>query len=745
MLLSIVMMVKNEEKNLYRTLKAIKLLMQKIDCELIILDTGSEDNTVSISKEFTDKIYLADWNKNFSDMRNMSISYAKGKWILILDADEEIIKYDKLLEFFNSDNHKKYNSASIELLNFHRVDDEKFTIGKIPRLFRNTEGFRYEGRIHEQPKYELPMYNSILTCKHYGYIYEDEEFRQSKHKRNLELLKNQLLEQPKNPYIHFQLAKQYLWDSKIYDALENIETSYNIYKENNHIPIYIYESMADIYLKSNKNIECEKLCLEYIKKDQKNIDIYYSLAMTQKNIGKYEDSVRNFKKYLNLIDNYDGTTQAKDILSSCNHFNSKNSAYINIVKISYTLSKFDEVIKYFDKIEDSKNLKDIYKELIISLYRTNRFDEILDYYNKTNNSKYEKNLFKESIEQTINFIKEDDKNYIFMLLSNFEGNYGKLNKLRYEKNILSNEYIHILNEEKLNFYYADIIHYSIKQDIDLMSILKNIDYTSIIGFISYLIKTRKETIVYLYKYLNELPNSFDVKNIKVYVGISEVLLGQNFDETKYKKLFDIYITYKYIYLKKIYNIEFNDYELLENFGSLQDRFVIELKLAESTEGDLEYIKYMKKLLIYYPSYKKIIKILIKDFEKGLNESKELKILKNSYKENIKEKINNNNLDEAKYMLAEYNKMFKDDSDILNMEAIIEMLSGNLTKADILFKHSFILNKNNFDTIFNIAYIKALSKDNKEAINCYKYILNNYTDEELLNLAREEIKKYGTSI
>ena len=109
MLLSIVMMVKNEEINLDKTLFALSDLRTEIDSELIILDTGSIDNTVEIAKKYTDKVYFAKWNNNFADMRNISISYATGEWILILDADEKLTNYDRLKEFFNSDLKEKYN------------------------------------------------------------------------------------------------------------------------------------------------------------------------------------------------------------------------------------------------------------------------------------------------------------------------------------------------------------------------------------------------------------------------------------------------------------------------------------------------------------------------------------------------------------------------------------------------------------------------------------------------------------
>ena len=85
------LMVKDEEQNMERCLNSLQPLLKGIDSELIIVDTGSSDGTVEIAKRYTDKVYFKQWFNDFSGMRNYSTSLAKGEWIFIVDADEELV------------------------------------------------------------------------------------------------------------------------------------------------------------------------------------------------------------------------------------------------------------------------------------------------------------------------------------------------------------------------------------------------------------------------------------------------------------------------------------------------------------------------------------------------------------------------------------------------------------------------------------------------------------------------------
>ncbi len=86
MTFSLCMIVKNEAGILRRCLDPIKDLFE----EIIIVDTGSEDDTKKIAREYTDKVYDYEWNDDFSAARNYAFSFATCDYIYSADADEVI-------------------------------------------------------------------------------------------------------------------------------------------------------------------------------------------------------------------------------------------------------------------------------------------------------------------------------------------------------------------------------------------------------------------------------------------------------------------------------------------------------------------------------------------------------------------------------------------------------------------------------------------------------------------------------
>ena len=89
MSLSVVMICHNEEANLPRTLASLAPLLAEPGNDLIVVDSGSTDQTAEIARAHGAKVYVEPW-KGFAQQKNSALDKASGDWILSLDADEAL-------------------------------------------------------------------------------------------------------------------------------------------------------------------------------------------------------------------------------------------------------------------------------------------------------------------------------------------------------------------------------------------------------------------------------------------------------------------------------------------------------------------------------------------------------------------------------------------------------------------------------------------------------------------------------
>ena len=89
MQLSVVIITYNEEANIGRTLESVQPLVADGKGEIIVVDSSSTDRTVEIAKSLGAKVFVEEW-KGYAAQKNSAIDKATGKWILSLDADEEV-------------------------------------------------------------------------------------------------------------------------------------------------------------------------------------------------------------------------------------------------------------------------------------------------------------------------------------------------------------------------------------------------------------------------------------------------------------------------------------------------------------------------------------------------------------------------------------------------------------------------------------------------------------------------------
>lgn len=185
--LSFCAIVKNEKHNLPRCLTSVKPYVD----EMIVVDTGSEDETPEIAREHGANVFSFEWCDDFAAARNYAISQASGEWILTLDADEKlIVEAENWRDILGTN-----SQALVYSLDLINVGDRRSQLGgKLQRIFRNIPEIRYRGRLHEQLIYQghaitgdRRLYLDRVKILHYGY--SNPAFTQQKaRERNIPLL-----------------------------------------------------------------------------------------------------------------------------------------------------------------------------------------------------------------------------------------------------------------------------------------------------------------------------------------------------------------------------------------------------------------------------------------------------------------------------------------------------------------------------------------------------------------------------
>lgn len=145
MIVSAVIITLNEEKNIGRCLESLKFCD-----EIIVVDSGSVDNTLDIARSYNAKVFFNKW-EGYAAQKNIAVALSKNKWVLSLDADEELSKSLK----------EEIEALSVEPFIAYQMPRKTVYLNKwiryggwypnyIVRLFDKTKGKWVGEELHEK-------------------------------------------------------------------------------------------------------------------------------------------------------------------------------------------------------------------------------------------------------------------------------------------------------------------------------------------------------------------------------------------------------------------------------------------------------------------------------------------------------------------------------------------------------------------------------------------------------------------
>lgn len=193
--LSATLIVRNEAAVLPRCLTSLAGLVD----EVVVVDTGSTDDSLSIAAAHGARTFHHPWTGDFSAARNAALDQARGDWILYIDADECAAP----LERHDLDTTLVDRSLVAATVRFRSRSG--FTRYRETRLFRRDPRIRFKNVIHETTMHAieavgdadgLQIGESALSLDHYGYDGNQDH----KHRRNIPLLRERLTREPTHVY-----------------------------------------------------------------------------------------------------------------------------------------------------------------------------------------------------------------------------------------------------------------------------------------------------------------------------------------------------------------------------------------------------------------------------------------------------------------------------------------------------------------------------------------------------------------
>ena len=399
---SLCMIVKDEEAFLDKCLQSVRPLVD----EMIIVDTGSKDQTVEIARGYGAGVYHFKWCDDYSKARNFCIKQAKCDWILIMDADEVIAERDlpKIRQLLTDEyidgyrfilrNYENDRALANIVLNPHNYDEGKGYFGFIPssliRFFRRDGAVFFSGAVHETLDYSfkrsgLTQKSTDIPIHHYGKVLaplqikiKQERYRELGEKRvrenpgdvaavkglsdqylemgmyqeTLDLLESKIGLAPDNPELHFNLGRACEALNMTGRAMQEYIATLKL----NPAHIGAYNNLALVYSKQGNYPEAVKVLKTGIEKGGAYPVFYHNLGNMYGMLEDYDQALHAYKKALEIDPDFPGTNnRIGHIFIKKNNYPAAEEAFQREIEIGGDMERANKNLQIIRFQKDRQN------------------------------------------------------------------------------------------------------------------------------------------------------------------------------------------------------------------------------------------------------------------------------------------------------------------------------------------------------------------------------------------------------
>jgi glycosyltransferase involved in cell wall biosynthesis len=279
------MIVKNEQETLNRCLNSCYSLFD----EIVIVDTGSQDNTKEIAKKFTDKVLDFKWCNDFSKARNFAILNTSCEYFMWLDADDVITEANlkKLKSLKENINNEDFFMLKYDI-SFDKNDIPTFSYFR-ERICKRNDKNLFHDPVHEA----IQIYGNI---KYLDISIQHRKVKANEKERNLKIYEDLIKQKVKfTDRQQFYYSRELFYNNKINKAIVNFKKflkSSTGFIENK---IEACENLSRCYLIKNDYLKAKQVLFNSFIYDLPRAEILCGLGYIYEAEGNYNKAIYYFK------------------------------------------------------------------------------------------------------------------------------------------------------------------------------------------------------------------------------------------------------------------------------------------------------------------------------------------------------------------------------------------------------------------------------------------------------------------
>lgn len=304
--LSLCMIVRDSARTLEACLQSIQPWVD----EMVIVDTGSHDETPEIARKFGARLFHFPWCDDFAAARNESLRHARGEWLFWMDSDDTIDeengrKLQALARQPATDSVLGY-VMQVHCPGSNPEGHADVTAVDHVKLLRNRPDLRFENRIHEQVlpairRAEGEVAWTDIFVRHSGSD-QSPEGRRRKQDRDMRLLELEQREKPDHPFVLFNIGMTYADMEQYEPAAAALARSIAIAQPDESHVRKAYALLVGCYMQLDRFDEALKICQQGCRLYPKDPELCFRHGIVLHHFGRLGDAEQS---YLSALANGD--------------------------------------------------------------------------------------------------------------------------------------------------------------------------------------------------------------------------------------------------------------------------------------------------------------------------------------------------------------------------------------------------------------------------------------------------------